>query len=94
MVCIYILRILCGQARRGQNVDNNICGYGGTGRRAGLRILWIPVQVQLLLSAPTKIGHLRCPIFVGMCICNITGVDGGGASESERFACGLIKLRF
>ena len=53
------MRIWRGQARRGQNVDNNICGYGGTGRRAGLRILWIPVQVQLLLSAPKEMGCLK-----------------------------------
>ena len=29
-------------------------GYGGTGRRAGLRILWETVQVRFLLSAPNK----------------------------------------
>ena len=31
-----------------------ISGYGGTGRRAGLRILWETVQVRFLLSAPKK----------------------------------------
>ena len=38
-------------------------------------------------------GAKASPLFWYEC-CKITGVDGGGASESERFACGLIKLRF
>ena len=31
-----------------------ISGCGGTGRRDGLRIHWVTVQVQFLLSAPRK----------------------------------------
>ena len=29
-------------------------GYGGIGRHDGFRIHWSPVQVRVLLSAPTK----------------------------------------
>ena len=36
------------------NLILSICGYGGIGRRAGLRILWVTVQVRLLLSAPEE----------------------------------------
>ena len=31
-----------------------LCGYGGIGRRVGLRIRWETVQVQVLLSAPKQ----------------------------------------
>lgn len=42
-----------------------LCRYGGIGRRAGLRILWATVQVQLLLSAPTYSGgQSRCYMLV------------------------------
>ncbi len=34
-----------------------ICGHGGIGRRAGLRIRWATVQVQLLLPAPAALAE-------------------------------------
>ena len=33
--------------------------HGGIGRRAGLRILWATVQVQVLLSAPSPRKRLQ-----------------------------------
>ncbi len=72
-----------------------LCGYGGIGRRAGFRFLWATVQVQLLLSAPIK----KEDSYLAVLFLNwyefrlLTGVDGGGASGSERFACGNIDKR-
>ncbi len=37
----------------------SVCGYGGTGRRAGFRFRWISVQVQILLPAPKSSAHVR-----------------------------------
>ena len=62
------------------------CGYGGIGRRAGFRFLWATVQVQLLLSAPNTKGTLQGALCVWYEYCKITGVEGGDASGSERFA--------
>ena len=42
----------------------NICGYGGTGRRARLRI-WFPgVQVRFLLPAPLDNLRLFLAVFI------------------------------
>ena len=52
------------------------------------------MQVQLLLSAPTKRGKdITLPLFVGINLVISTGVDGGGANGSERFAQKEIILR-
>ena len=39
-------------------IFGKICGYGGIGRRAGFRIRWATVQVQLLLPAPYKNANI------------------------------------
>ena len=50
----------CGVMALQFNVHyRSICGYGGIGRRAGLRIPSARVQVQLLLSAPFRAGIHR-----------------------------------
>ena len=49
-----------------------ICGYGGTGRRAGLRILWATVQVRFLLSAPKKSYQNDTPFYIH---CKSNGID-------------------
>ena len=41
-----------------------LCGCGGTGRRARLRIWWIPVQVQVLSPAPKKSYHFDTTFFI------------------------------
>ena len=38
-------------------------GYGGIGRHDGFRIHWSPVQVRVLLSAPTK-RRAVLPVFL------------------------------
>ena len=39
-------------------------GYGGIGRHDGFRIHWSPVQVRVLLSAPTKQRAVFARFFV------------------------------
>lgn len=43
-------------------------------------------MVQLLLSAPNTKGTLKGALCVWYEYCKITGVEGGDASGSERFA--------
>ena len=43
-----------------------ICGYGGTGRRAGFRFQWATMQVQVLLSAPKRRLQKQSSFFVNI----------------------------
>ena len=65
-------------------------GRGEIGRRAGFRFLWETMGVQVPSSAPqTKKRHL--PLFCLVYV-HTKGIDGGGASGSERFAVECLKI--
>ena len=50
---VFMLKLLCR------------CGCGGTGRRDGLRIHWVTVQVRFLSSAPIEKGCFGHPFSIG-----------------------------
>ena len=69
--------------------------YNANGKEEIVSLAELESSTLFSRGAPIKKRQgVTCLFFIGICICNITGVDGGGASESERFACGLIKMRF
>ena len=66
------------------------CGRGEIGRRAGFRFLWETMGVQVPSSAPQTKKRLL-PLF---CLLyeHTEGLEGGGASGSERFAVECLKI--
>ena len=73
--------IVPAQAQIVHTIKFDICRYGGIGRRAGLRIPWATVQVQLLLSAPNSGG--KDFLAVGIFFVQVNaGVEGRQASSA------------
>ncbi len=54
---------------------SRLCGYGGTGRRAGFRFQWETVQVRFLLSALQRLRYFPEPFL-------FYGTSKGGGQKS------------
>ena len=46
--------LFCGAKKAPAKAGAHTRGYGGIGRRAGFRVQWATVQVQILLPAPKE----------------------------------------
>ena len=62
-----------------------LCGRGGIGRRARLRIWWFPVQVQVLSPAPTK--EVQPSVVVLLLFIRAVGLEVGAVLNDSPVDC-------